>query len=84
MDPETKKLLEDTYHLVEENNKMLHKVRGVQKRATLFSVFYWIVIIGVSVGAFYFLQPYVDGFRDFVTETNSTFDKFKSFLPNSN
>jgi len=60
MDPESKKLLEDTFELAKENNKMLHKVRGVQKRQVLWSTIKFILIIGVAFGVFYFLEPYLN------------------------
>lgn len=60
MDPESKKLLEETYSLVEENNKMLHVMKRSMFWARVMSIMYWVLIIGISVGAFYFLQPYVD------------------------
>ncbi|MFA7285749.1 MAG: hypothetical protein WC011_02790 [Candidatus Paceibacterota bacterium] len=78
MDSEDKKLLEKVYELAEENNEMLHKVRSVQKRAFLFQIIRWTVIIGISIGAFYFLQPYVDNFQYFLEDTSDTIDKIKS------
>ena len=60
MDPETKKILEDTFLLAKENNVMLHKVRRVQKRQTFWSIVKIIVIVGMALGAFYYLEPYLD------------------------
>lgn len=65
MDPESKKLLEETYQLVKDNNEMLHKVRTVQKWATFWHTLKVLVIVGVALGAFYFLQPYIDGVVNF-------------------
>jgi predicted MFS family arabinose efflux permease len=62
MDPESKKLLEDTFNLEKENNKMLRKVRSVQKWGTWWSIFKIIVVIGIAFGAFYFLEPFVNKF----------------------
>jgi TRAP-type C4-dicarboxylate transport system permease small subunit len=59
MNPEEKQLLQKTYYLAEENNKILHKLKRANTRASLFRWFYWIVIIGISIGAFYFLEPYI-------------------------
>jgi hypothetical protein len=59
MNPEEKQLLQKTYDLAEENNKILHKLKRANTRSVLFRWFYWIVIIGVSIGAFYFIEPYV-------------------------
>lgn len=60
MNPYEKELLEETRKLAEENNKILKGLRTAHRWSTAFSFFYWVLIIGVSVGAFYFLQPYVD------------------------
>ncbi len=59
MNPEEKQLLQKTYDLAEENNKILHKLKRANTRSALFRWFYWIIIIGISIGAFYFLEPYI-------------------------
>jgi maleate cis-trans isomerase len=81
MDPESKKLLEKTYELAEENNRMLRQVRSVQKRTALFQAVKALVVIGISIGAFYFLQPYVERYQQFIQETGMTIEKFKSLMP---
>lgn len=60
MDPETKQLLQNTLALAEENNKMLHKIRGVQKRETFWNVLKFIIIIAIAVGSFYYVEPYLN------------------------
>jgi len=60
MDPESKQLLQNTLALAEENNKMLHKIRSVQKRAAIWQTLKYILIIGIALGAFYFLDPYLN------------------------
>ena len=59
-DPEIKQLLQKTLELAEENNKMLRKVRGVQKRQTIWNIFKIIMIVGIAFGSFYFLEPYLN------------------------
>lgn len=59
MNPEEKQLLQKTYDLAEENNKILHKLKRANTRASLYRWFYWVVIIGVSIGAFYYIEPYI-------------------------
>jgi len=78
MNPEERKLLQNTFNLAEENNKMLHKVRGVQKRQVLFSVLKWIIIIGITVGAFYFLEPYVQQLQSLIEKTGVNIDQLKN------
>lgn len=60
MDPESKKLLEETFRVVQENNQMLHRVRSIQKWSAFWQTLKILVIIGIALGSFYFLQPYVD------------------------
>ena len=60
MDPESKKLLQDTLALTEENNKMLHKIRGIQRRGAIWQALKWIIIIGIAFGSFYFIEPYLN------------------------
>ena len=60
MDSESEQLLQDALTLAKENNKMLHKIRGVQKRETFWHVLKLIVIVGITLGSFYFLEPYLN------------------------
>jgi len=63
-DPEIKELLKSTLSLAEENNKLLHKIRGVQKRATLLQWLKIIVIAGIALGALYYVEPYLEKVMD--------------------
>ncbi len=60
MTPEERNLLERTHKLVEENNQILVKMRRSNRYALVFRVLYWVVIIGISFGAFYLIQPYIN------------------------
>lgn len=60
MEPEDKKLLKETFELVKDNNKMLHSIRRGQRWASFMRMIYWLIIIGISIGAWYYLQPYVN------------------------
>ena len=80
MDPELKKLLDNTYKLAEENNVLLRKIRGVQKREVFFRLMYWLFLIGVGVGAFYFVQPYVDEIKDFFKGSSAVINKLENTL----
>ncbi|MDQ3245185.1 MAG: hypothetical protein M3P22_02490 [bacterium] len=82
MDEEVKNMLEETLALAKENNEMLHKVRGVQKQATFFRVVYWVFIILAGIGAFYFIQPYIDAVTNGVGEAKSTLSSFKDLFSN--
>jgi len=58
MDPESKKLLEETFELEQDNNKLLRSMKRAMLWTRVMNVVYWLIIIGISLGAFYFLQPY--------------------------
>ena len=60
MNPNEKELLQKTFELADENNKILRGIRSSNRWSLIFKVFYWVIIIGVAVGAFYYVQPYVD------------------------
>lgn len=60
MDPEEKKLLEDTFKLAQENNIMLRSMRRSMRMGHVMTFLYWAFIIGSAIGAYYFIQPYVE------------------------
>jgi len=60
MDPESKQLLQNTLALTEENNKMLHKIRGVQRRGAIWNTIKILVIIAIALGSFYYIEPYLE------------------------
>ncbi len=60
MTPEERSLLERTYKLVEENNNILRSIRRATRFSMAFRILYWVVIIVVSFGAYYFIQPYIE------------------------
>ncbi|MDE1974950.1 MAG: hypothetical protein KGI49_00330 [Patescibacteria group bacterium] len=60
MTPEERALLERTAASVEENNKILRGLRRSNRTAIIMRVVYWIVIIVLSFGAYYLIQPYFD------------------------
>jgi len=80
MDPESKKLLEDTFVLAKENNKMLHSVMRYMRISRMMSIIYWVLIIGSAVGAYYFIQPYVDQLIGIYGGAKSGLDNFGSFF----
>lgn len=69
MDPETKQMLAETLELSRENNKMLRSLRNSQRWASIMRVLYWVAIIGISIGAFYFVEPYLKNLLNIYTKT---------------
>lgn len=59
MEPEERELLQRVLKLSEQNNRMLRSMRRSAMIGRLFHVFYWLIIIGLTVVSYYVLQPYI-------------------------
>ena len=53
-------MLERSLRLAEENNTILIKMRRGARLSQAMSYVYWLIIIGISVGAYYYAKPYLD------------------------
>jgi hypothetical protein len=60
MTPEERSLLERVAALAQENNTILRKMRRSSRWQLTFQIGYWVLIIGLTFGAFYFIQPYIN------------------------
>lgn len=91
-DQRIRELLEQNLELNQQNNELLHKIYRSIVWRRIIRIVYWVVIIGVAIGAFYFLQPYVEvlfetyeQFRNGIQQ-NSAVDgaeRFRSLLGDS-
>lgn len=72
MDPKDKELLERTLKISEENNKILKGMRRAGRFAFFFRMFYWMIIIGIGLGSYYFIEPYLKQVMDTYSVINST------------
>ena len=77
MDPESKKLLEETLVLEQDNNKMLRSMKRSMLLGRVMNVIYWLIIIGISIGAFYFIQPYFDRLTSLYGSLGNVFKNIK-------
>jgi len=66
MDFDEKEALEKILALTEENNKILRKMRRSVLWGRIFHFIYWAVIIGLSIGAYVYIQPYLDSMLQFI------------------
>jgi hypothetical protein len=60
MDPEVKKMIEESLTLNRESNTILKGIRSAQRRAEIMKIIYWVIILGITFGAYYFVQPYIE------------------------
>jgi hypothetical protein len=61
MEPEDKEILRRVLELSQKNNKMLHSIQRSMFWGKVYRYIYWIIIIGVAIGAYYYLEPYING-----------------------
>ncbi len=64
MNPEEKSMLQEALELSRENNKILRQMRRISRIGGIVKILYWTLIIGLSFGAYYFIQPYVDAMKE--------------------
>ncbi len=72
MTPEEKNMLERTLRLAEENNGLLVKMNRRARTGHILQIFYWLLIIGLSFGAYYFIQPYVNWLESLLGGSGTT------------
>ena len=76
MSPEEKELFKRSIALAEENNDILRAMQRSQRLAHLMSIIYWIFIVGTAIGAYYFIQPYLDEIKSVYGGAKSTIGEF--------
>ena len=60
MTPEERSLLERTNKLAEQNNAILRSIQRTNRFSLVLRILYWVVIIAISYGAYYAIQPYMN------------------------
>jgi hypothetical protein len=73
LDPKEEQLLEETYKIEKENNKMLHTMYSNMWWGRAWSIFYWTVILGLMAGSYYYAQPYIGSILE-------TYDKVSKMI----
>ena len=71
MDKEDKKIIRQNLELAKDNHKLLKKMRRNMLFGSFTRAIYWIIILGASLGAYYYMQPYIDGARDAIHKIQS-------------
>jgi hypothetical protein len=59
MDADIRKLLEKNLATSQESLKILKKMHRATVVARVFKVLYWLMIMGITVGAYIYLKPYI-------------------------
>lgn len=75
--------IDELLKLTRENNKILRGMRASQRWSSVLSTFYYILIIGSFVGAYYYLQPVIDSLMGSYQNIISAILDTKNSLPNT-
>lgn len=77
MDDELKSLLKENLEISRENLKILRKMNRARVFGGVFWVVKWIVIIGLSYGAYVYIEPYFRGFLGTIGGLTSGINEIK-------
>ncbi|PCI29553.1 hypothetical protein COB55_01885 [Candidatus Wolfebacteria bacterium] len=77
-DPKEKKLLERIAKLTEENNRLLRKMRTSQVIGRVMTIVYWLIILGVGVGLYHVIQPYLQSLLDAYSSVQGSLDSVQN------
>ncbi len=64
--------LSEVLGLVKENNKILRKMQRASRFSSFMRYIYWILIIGSTASAYYYLQPYINQLLQIYDQLDST------------
>ncbi len=82
MDSEDKKVFREILELSKDNNRILRGMKRAAFWSSLFRVFYWTLIIGSMVGAYYFIQPMLNQLLAIYTDLLSGVENVKQIGKN--
>lgn len=60
IDNEDKVILRQILEITKDNQEKIHRLYRGLWISRIWRVAYWIIVIGIAVGGFYFIQPYID------------------------
>lgn len=80
MSPEEKELLNKAVSIGEENNKLLRSLHRSMRVRRVLSIFYWVFIIGSAIGAYFFIEPYVEQVKGIYGGASSDLNTVNEFL----
>lgn len=67
-----RKTIERLTELVEDNNRVLHRLQRAKRWGTFFRFSYWVVALLLAAGAYYYIQPYLDSLRTMLPQLEAT------------
>lgn len=80
MTPEERQMLRESLELSRKNNEIISKMYRASLWGRGIKILYWVILIGVTVGSFLFLQPYIDTLKDVYGGFSQSQEQVKSFF----
>lgn len=80
MDPLLDARLKEIEARLERIDERTKKIRSAQRSATTARYVYWLFIILLGLGAFYFLQPYIEQLKGLYTSIGGNADQLDQLL----
>ena len=81
MEPDIDARLKRIEETLEKNHNLLVRIRRVQRNGQLFKIFYWILIFLFALGAFYYIQPYLNQLIEAYTGIQNTQEQLQNSIP---
>lgn len=76
---EVKDQLAEVTKLTRQNNKIMRKIQRSARISLIFRTVYWLLIIGSMLGAYYYLQPYIEDISSIYEQLIDLPEKIKTF-----
>ncbi len=64
MDHDIREEVHETLELAQENNRILRSIQRARLWGTVLSVLKWVIIVGSSIGLYYYFEPQINGIMD--------------------
>ena len=75
-----RKTFEHLAELVEDNNRILHRLQRAKRWGTFFHFFYWVAILLLAAGSYYYIQPYIENLQKIFPQLDGL---IKTFVPST-
>ncbi|MFA6273200.1 MAG: hypothetical protein WC673_01780 [Candidatus Paceibacterota bacterium] len=82
MTDEEKEILERTYELAKDTNDKVSRLYRSHRWGRAIKIIYWVAIIGMSLGAYWLIQPYVDQLKEVYSGVGDTVDTIRTTSQN--
>ena len=76
---EIKEQLAEVTKLTRQNNKIMRKIERSARIGLIFRTIYWVLIIGSMLGAYYYMQPYIEDINSIYEQFIDLPEKIKTF-----